>query len=68
LPIYREATGKCLLCKVLSEEFHAKRRIVAENNSFVAVIPFLLDALKAAELHAHIRKVVGKAPDSKENG
>lgn len=37
---YREATGKYLLCKVRSEEFYAKLRLVAENNSFVAVIPF----------------------------
>lgn len=37
---YQESTGKCLLCDVLAEEFQARRRIVAENDSFAAVIPF----------------------------
>ncbi|MDX6613895.1 MAG: UDPglucose--hexose-phosphate uridylyltransferase [Blastocatellia bacterium] len=37
---YQESTGACLLCDVLAEEFQARRRIVAENDSFAAVIPF----------------------------
>lgn len=37
---YHETTGTCLLCDLLFEELRAKHRIVAENNSFVAVIPF----------------------------
>jgi UDPglucose--hexose-1-phosphate uridylyltransferase len=37
---YRAANGKCLLCEVLSEELRVKHRIVAENDSFAAVIPF----------------------------
>lgn len=37
---YQKASGKCLLCDVLAEEVNAKRRIVAENDSFAAVIPF----------------------------
>jgi UDPglucose--hexose-1-phosphate uridylyltransferase len=37
---YQESTGKCLLCDLLAEEFQARRRIVAENDSFAAVIPF----------------------------
>jgi len=35
-----ESTKKCLLCNVLDEEFQAKRRIIAENDSFAAVLPF----------------------------
>jgi UDPglucose--hexose-1-phosphate uridylyltransferase len=37
---YQKATRKCLLCDVLAEEVNAKGRIVAENDSFAAVIPF----------------------------
>ena len=33
-------TGRCLICDILAEERRDKRRIVAENNSFVAFIPF----------------------------
>jgi UDPglucose--hexose-1-phosphate uridylyltransferase len=37
---YHETTGECLLCAVLLEELRAKHRIVAESDSFVALIPF----------------------------
>lgn len=33
-------TGRCLICDVLAEERRDARRIVAENDSFTAVIPF----------------------------
>jgi UDPglucose--hexose-1-phosphate uridylyltransferase len=35
-----EKTGHCLICDILSEERRDGRRIVAANDSFVAVIPF----------------------------
>lgn len=37
---HREQTGRCLLCDVIGEELADKRRIVAENRSFLAVVPF----------------------------
>lgn len=37
---HHEATGTCLLCDVLIEEMSDSRRIVAANDSFVALIPF----------------------------
>lgn len=37
---YHQTTGECLLCDVLFEELRAKHRIVVENDSFVALIPF----------------------------
>jgi UDPglucose--hexose-1-phosphate uridylyltransferase len=37
---HQEITGECLLCEVLLEELRARHRIVAENDSFAAVIPF----------------------------
>lgn len=37
---HKQATGKCLMCDVVSAELQDSRRIVAENSSFVAVIPF----------------------------
>jgi UDPglucose--hexose-1-phosphate uridylyltransferase len=37
---YRDGTGKCLLCEVLLEEKRESRRMIAENESFFAFIPF----------------------------
>lgn len=33
-------TGRCLFCDIIKEEVADGRRIVVENNSFVAVVPF----------------------------
>lgn len=35
-----EHTGHCLLCDVLAEELRDGRRLVCQNDSFVAVVPF----------------------------
>ncbi|WP_245578008.1 galactose-1-phosphate uridylyltransferase [Alicyclobacillus herbarius] len=37
------ATGHCLICDITNEELRIERRIVAENDSFVAYIPFFTD-------------------------
>lgn len=37
---HHERTGRCLLCDILAEERRDGRRIVAENRSFSAYIPF----------------------------
>ena len=37
---HKTSTGKCLLCDVLEEERRDSRRIVWQNDSFVALIPF----------------------------
>ena len=37
---HMDATGRCLLCDILAEERRDGRRIVAENDSFAAYIPF----------------------------
>jgi len=37
---HRERTGRCLVCDIVGEERDDGRRVVAENESFVAVIPF----------------------------
>lgn len=37
---YRELHGSCMLCDYLALELEKKERIVLENNSFVAVVPF----------------------------
>ena len=34
------ATGRCLLCDIIAEERRAGARVIAENDSFVAFIPF----------------------------
>lgn len=35
-----EKTGRCLFCDILADELRDGRRLVCENKSFVAVIPF----------------------------
>lgn len=37
---HKEKTGKCLICEIVSHEIGFAKRVIAENNSFIAVIPF----------------------------
>lgn len=37
---YHKSTGKCMICTIVEQELSFARRIVAENNSFAAYIPF----------------------------
>ncbi|MBK7926595.1 MAG: UDP-glucose--hexose-1-phosphate uridylyltransferase [Bryobacterales bacterium] len=37
---HRAKRGSCLLCDYLSQELHEAERIVCENDSFVALVPF----------------------------
>lgn len=37
---HKQRTGRCLFCDILDEEVADGRRIVVENDSFVAAIPF----------------------------
>ncbi len=37
---HHERTGECLMCEILDLEFKDGRRIVAENDTFAAFIPF----------------------------
>ncbi len=46
---HKEKTGNCLFCDIIAEEQRDGRRIVAENESFVAFIPFF--ARYPYELH-----------------
>jgi UDPglucose--hexose-1-phosphate uridylyltransferase len=35
-----EETGRCLLCDMIKDEYAAKKRIIIENDDFVAFLPF----------------------------
>jgi UDPglucose--hexose-1-phosphate uridylyltransferase len=37
---HHEKTGRCLICDIVNDERRDGRRIVAENSSFVAYVPF----------------------------
>ena len=37
---YRRRTGQCLMCDIVSEELRFRSRIVSENGSFAAYVPF----------------------------
>lgn len=37
---HQNRTGRCLFCDIINEELTDTRRIIAENDSFVAMIPF----------------------------
>lgn len=51
---HHEGTGRCLLCDILQEERRDGRRLVAENDSFVAFIPFF--ARWPYETHIYSRR------------
>ncbi len=38
--LHRQRTGQCLLCSIVAEELRLNSRIVAENSSFAAYVPF----------------------------
>ena len=38
--LYQERQGSCLMCDIVGEERRMGRRVVAENGSFVATVPF----------------------------
>ena len=37
---HKESTGRCVYCDVIAEEVESGARVVAENESFIAIIPF----------------------------
>ncbi|MDE2222212.1 MAG: galactose-1-phosphate uridylyltransferase [Candidatus Omnitrophica bacterium] len=37
---YYQYHGRCVLCDIISQEYHDKERIVAENTSFLAFCPY----------------------------
>ena len=51
---HQKTTGRCLLCDVIAAELTDTRRIVAENASFVACIPFF--ARWPYETHIYSRR------------
>jgi UDPglucose--hexose-1-phosphate uridylyltransferase len=51
---HQEKTGKCLLCDIVTEETRDARRIVAQNDSFVAFLPFF--ARWPYETHIYSRR------------
>jgi len=59
--IYHEGTGRCLICDIADQEREDGRRIVAQNESFVAVIPFF--ARWPYELHIYSRRHQKALPD-----
>jgi UDPglucose--hexose-1-phosphate uridylyltransferase len=38
--VHHEGTGRCLLCDIVAQERQDGRRVISENDSFVAYIPF----------------------------
>lgn len=49
-----EATNRCLICDIVGEERKFGKRVVAENDSFVAVVPFF--ARYPYETHIYARR------------
>jgi len=52
--LHKEKSGRCLLCDIVKEEKTDGRRVVTENDSFVAYIPFF--ARYPYELHIASQK------------
>ncbi len=53
--------GRCLVCDILAAEISDGRRVVAENASFVAVVPFF--ARWPYEVHVYSRRHCGSLSD-----
>ncbi len=52
--LHHKQTGRCLVCDIQREEQADGRRIVAENDSFIALLPFF--ARWPYEVHIHSRR------------
>lgn len=52
--LHRRQTGRCLICDIQSLEQSDGRRILAENNSFIALLPFF--ARWPYEVHLYSRR------------
>jgi UDPglucose--hexose-1-phosphate uridylyltransferase len=63
--VHQESTGRCLLCDIVAEERRDTRRIVAENNSFIAYIPFF--ASYPYEVHIASKRHLQALTDLDEN-
>ena len=66
---HADATGRCLVCDITAEERRDGRRIVAANDSFVAVIPFF--ARWPYEVHIyssrHLQALTDFTPDEQRD-
>jgi UDPglucose--hexose-1-phosphate uridylyltransferase len=51
---YHEEHGECLFCDLIAAEVAADERVVAENDSFAAVVPF--SARYAYEVHVYAKE------------
>ena len=58
---YREHRGACVYCDILRQELADRRRIVAENESFVAFAPYF--ARWPTEMQIYARRHFGGLPD-----
>lgn len=61
---HKEQTGRCLICDITREEKNDGRRIVAENDSFIALIPFF--ARYPYELHIYSKRHIQALTDMDE--
>jgi UDPglucose--hexose-1-phosphate uridylyltransferase len=61
---HHTTTGRCLLCDVIDREMSDSQRVVAENGSFVAVVPFF--ARWPYETHIYSRRHLQAITDLSE--
>lgn len=66
---HHSKTGRCLHCDVLAEEIKDGRRIVAENNHFVAIIPFYARYPYEVHLYAksHVTSLAEFTPEMRKD-
>lgn len=59
-----EKTGSCLMCDIVAEERSFGKRVLAENESFVAVIPFFARYPYETHIYSkrHVRDMTAMSP------
>lgn len=62
---HHQKTGHCLICDIIAEERRDGRRIVAENESFIAFVPFF--SRYPYEVHICATRHLQALPDLEDN-
>jgi UDPglucose--hexose-1-phosphate uridylyltransferase len=58
---YKEKHGKCLYCEIMEKELKSGKRVICQNDSFVAFVPYFTHF--AYEIHIYCKKHIPSIAD-----